>query len=465
MSGFKRTNRSFMEQWVVPGKDEELATGFLVNGTNAYNIEDKQLGVLSLDLNGTVRVGEFLSAGDTPAETKAIKIIQGTSASENLNTSDLWEVRDQDKIESGIIRAGFVRSVSSSEYDTGNYSVVSFGNFDNLEVNKNYNAVFRILSHKRDRDFGMNDDVITVNYSAKDITVAEEADYVLQNLVYSINQRSVFTNTGKANEYRGTKPIIAFGIKRSGGSGTAVGTIAIGTNISYQESNGNTSVYKANAPFVVALAKLVQNGSILATSTIEVVDLATAGAASLIDTFIVVSFDEREAAYFDDIVFVRTNLEGSLDLNPSEFYTSNINAVQEVNSGRQLLVAFRNRAGLNVHTMQNHPHGEWFSRGKEYIEESSRYNLNIIEYFEIEDTLTIESVTQSKVFIPTKVSINESQTVANIVTNLNANLNGYTVTSDVSDVVSDLNDILGPWLSAQSNIVYLGNSVENTPII
>lgn len=470
MSGFKKTNRSYMEQWVVPKGDQAFATDTLVDATTAYGIADGQLGVLSWDLNGTVPLGTFLAAGDLPTDAKSVKVLQGTPASANIHTADnIWEIGDRCRVESGIITAGKVRSVASSEYTVGNYSAAVFGNFVGLDDEVEHSLVIRMLSQRRDRDYGNNDDVITVVAPAAAVAPANNEHYVTTQLVVKTNERSLYTPLGVSGINKGTKPIIAFGTIRGGGSGQAIGTITVGTVITYMVDNGNNITYTATAQFVAALAKLVDAGSLAALDTIAVVDITTASTGTTLDGILVVGFDERQAAYFDDIYAVRVNLEASLGKGfeaPTVTYLQDsVAPIEENNMGRNLLIAFRNRAGLNVHTMQNHPHGDWFSRGKEYLLDGKLYNLNILEYTEVEDTLTVESVTQAKLFIPTEVTINTAITVSAAVVNIAANNPVFAVTSAVPLAVTGLNTIFGAWLAPQDGIEYIDSSTAVTPFI
>jgi hypothetical protein len=470
MSGFKKTNRKYMEQWVVPKGDQNFADGNLVDATTALGIADGQLGLLSWDLDGLVPLGAFLAAGDVPSDAKSVKLLQGTPASANIHMADnIWEIGDRDRVESGIITSGKVRSVASSTYTVGNYSVAAFGNFSGIDDEVEHSLVIRMLSHRRDRDYGNNDDVITVVAPAASVAPTDNDHYLITTLVAKTNERSLYTPLGVSGVNKGTKPIIAFGIKRGGGSGTVIGTLVAGDSIDYMLDNGNTISYVATAPFIVALAKLINEGAITAVDTIEVIDVTTAYSGSGLTDFIVVGFDERQAAYFDDIAFVRVNLEASLGKGfegPTVTYArGSVAPIEENNMGRNLLIAFRNRAGLNVHTMQNHPHRDWFSRGKEYLVEGNLYNLNIVEYTEVEDTLTIESVTQAKLYIPTQVTIDTTDDVSDVVANIAADAPPFDVTSSVPDAVTDLNGIFGAWLAPQVGIEYKGDSTAVTPFI
>ena len=126
MAKFKRTNRATtngnMEQVIVPTGDQALATGALVDGTTSYGIANGQSGVLSWDFDGATALGSFITAGQTAAQVKAIKVLQGTPKSASIHTADIWEVGDKDKVESGIIRRENIRSVTTQKPRIASYS-------------------------------------------------------------------------------------------------------------------------------------------------------------------------------------------------------------------------------------------------------------------------------------------------------------------------------------------------------
>jgi len=428
-----------------------------------------QVGALSWTFDGTVPLGEFIPAGTTGDEVDAIKVVQGTPNSQNLAISDVWEVKGKDRMESGIIRNGSVRSIATTKYDVGNFGLVAAEDFANIEGDTEYTAYIRILSHRRDRDFGNNDDVLHVHFDSPDyanLNFASDEDHLLSNMVYKINQRSVFTPGGTGASAKGTKPIIAFGINVAGAGGTDIGTVKAGDAITYQTENGVDAIYIATPAFVAALGELINaGGNIVAATTIELVDIEQAGAGD-VNGILIVGFDEQTAAYFDDIAFVRTTIEASFGggfITPATRPAiTEIRPREEANSGRNVLIAYRNMAGLNVHTMQNHPHGEYFSRGVEYVKEDQNYAVTIIEYTEVEETLTGRMVTQAKLVVPISAEIADITTdAADVAANLANGDQGYPTQTLQPTTVLELNDTLGAWLATSTGVTYAGVATPN----
>ena len=80
---------------------------------------------------------------------------------------------------------------------------------------------------------------------------------------------------------KGRQPFVVFGVKVGGGSGQVIGTITPTTVLTFQTINGVAQTLTSSVQLVSALARLVQdNADLTATSTIENVNLATAGAAA-----------------------------------------------------------------------------------------------------------------------------------------------------------------------------------------
>ncbi|MBK8706618.1 MAG: hypothetical protein IPN33_25615, partial [Saprospiraceae bacterium] len=62
------------------------------------------------------------------------------------------------------------------------------------------------------------------------------------------------------------------------------------------------------------------------------------------------------------------------------------------NTGRQLLLRYKDRAGLQVFNMQNHVIGsEYFIEAPNYIDEDKNYTITVIEHYDTEDTLNNQS--------------------------------------------------------------------------
>jgi len=426
----KRTNKLPMEQILVFTGDQALASGnFATTGSN-LNLASGQVGVLSMDPNSAVKTyGQYLAAGDDSTEVQAIKIVQGTPASANTQLADVWEVGHKSHIESGIIRRGNIRSVAVKRARFATFGAVAATNFPTPVDLGSYNAFLSLGSVRSEKEYGLtNDNSMYAAVPVVDFVVAgitQPLDYVLQRLMFGFNSQSRAVSTGTR---QGNKSFVIFGIKAGGGSGQALGTITPATNITFQTVNGVNQVLRSSVELCQALARLVQdNVALTGTSTIEVVNHLTAGAAATIDALIVVGLPDALGAYYDNIeqrmVKPVLNLGGDFISGVTDPVITE--AAPEEGTGHTAKWKIRNdlRNQLNIHTKQFQPCDDWFSMGQTYIDASKAfYTSYIIDYFDTENTLTIEVNSPAKAILLFRAEPQSSftVTVANIVTRLAA---------------------------------------------
>jgi len=302
MSKFKRTNRAALgtQKVILVGDgDQALATGALVNGTTSLGIADKQLGVLSWDFDGATALGTFITAGQTAAQVKAIKVLQGTPKSSAIHTVEPWEVSDKGYVESGVIYRENIRSVITKSYRVGNYSAQAVTDLPTILADTEYGAFVYLYGVRNDRDYSDNDDVSyeTITTPASLSGITDTTSYVVENLLYKLNTRSrVASVSNSAGIRRGNKNYIGLAINTSGGNGQALGTITCASTpttipVMYDydaQGNVTTTNLVADAQLVTALAKLIKEQAdlvaggetitdqITTASTIEVIDPKTA---------------------------------------------------------------------------------------------------------------------------------------------------------------------------------------------
>jgi hypothetical protein len=427
----KRTNKLSIPVIMNVTGDQALATGTLVGSGSALNVANGQLGVLSWDYTGTKPLGTFIASTDDPSEVRAIKLITGTPASANTQLADVWEVGDKGYLESGVIRADKIRSVAIRKARYGRYGGFLATGFAVPEDNVDYKAYVRLLSVRNDRTFGANDDVLSVVVPGYDFTTfatVSPKDYVLKNIVTKIN--------GYSKLIRGSREVVAFGVKIAGGTGTTIGTIAPGTNVPFQTINGTTYSITADEAFVTALAKLnADSATLTGTSSIVNVNVATAGTVADVDAIIVLGLPAKRAAYYDNIEQTQTSAEVTFGGGFDYFTDTNNNQVdtgyptvtkmwaeESINTGVKLRIQSRDRYLLTVHTKQNHPHGEWFSEGKDYINESKLYTTLSIDYYDTENPLTTEVTSPKNVTLlfPCEKLSTFTATVNNVTTEITA---------------------------------------------
>ena len=204
----------------------------------------------------------------------------------------------------------------------------------------------------------------------------------------------------KKNGLKGRQPFVVFGVKVGGGSGQVIGTITPTTVLTFQTINGVAQTLTSSVQLVSALARLVQdNADLTATSTIENVNLATAGAAAKIDALIIVGLPERPAAIYDNVAesYVR------VIPNPAKGFIAGVdptitlcNPVEPANTGAKWSILDDLRARVQTHTMQVQPFNDWFALGKSYVNPAKNYTSYTIDYFDTESVLTNATVVSPK---------------------------------------------------------------------
>ena len=424
----KKTNKLPMEKILVFTGDQALPTGNFTTSGTALNLASGQAGILSFDPNSTVRpLGQYIVSGDDSNEVQAIKIVQGTPASSNTLTADVWEVGNKSHVETGVIRKGNIRSVAVKKWTPAVYGGAAITAFTTPVNDGEYSAYLKLDSVRYDKSYStMNDNVIQSSAPVVNFTtagIAQPLDYVLSNLLYNFNSRSVAV---AKNGVKGIQSFVVFGVKAAGGSGQAIGTITPATNITFQTINGVAQVMKSSVELCSTLARLVQdNTQLVAASTIENVDLSTAGTTAKIDALIVIGLPQDPAAIYDNVaeqqVKVLPNFAKSFISGVDPVVTL-CNPVEAFNTGRKLKIQESWRALVPVHTMQVQPRGDWFSEGISYVDATKNYTSYAIEYFDTEETLTTSEVDPKLAILLFRSEIPSSFTVTvnNIITRIAA---------------------------------------------
>ena len=458
----KKTNKLPMEDILVVKGDQAFPTGNFTTGTTALNLQDGMIGVLSMDHNSAVKVpGQYLVSGDDSNEVQAIRIVQGTPKSTSTQNADIWGVSDPAFVESGIIRKNHVTSVMVKKAKFATLGAQSFTGFPTPVNNGEYNAFLNLKSVRYHKEYGVNNPNLVYGSApvVADYTgITNPLDYVLQYLITDLNTRSKMVTT---NTRKGNKNFVVFGLKVAGGSGQALGTITPTTSFTFQTTGGVAQTFTSSVEFCQAIARLVQDSALTNTSTIENVDITTAGAAAKVDALVVVGLPHTLAAYYDNVeqqmVFPMMNLGGNFISGTTDPTVVTCYPEEGTGHSRKWDIKNRNRAQLNIHTKQIQPHGDWFSEGKSYIDlAKSFYSSYTIEYFDTENTLTREVTSPKKTTLLFRCEPNSTftVTVANIVTRIAAGSTPvpFITSNDAgtgtasANVVPDTEAILSGWL-------------------
>lgn len=458
----KKTNKLPMETILVFTGDQALPTGNFATTGTSINLADGQAGILSFDINSTVRpLGQYLENGDDSTEVQAIKIVQGTGASSNTQLADIWEVGEKSHLESGIIRNNRIRSVMVKLPRFATLGAQVATTFDTPVDLGVYNAFLELKSVRYEKEYGITNsnslyaDAPVIDFTAEG--TVSPLDYILTNLVADFNSQSKAVTS---NTHRGNQSFVVFGVKVAGGSGQALGTITPTTNINFQTIDSVTQTLTSSVELCQALARLVQDSALTTSSTIENVDITTAGAAAKIDAIIIVGLPQSLAAYYDDVeqqmVFPRINFGGDFIAETDPTVTTAY-PMEGTGHSRKWNIFNRKRAQLNIHTKQNQPKDDWFSEGTSYIDLAKAfYTSYIIEHYDTESTLTWQVQSPKKAILLFRGEPLSSFTVnvANIATRLASSLSPvpFSTSTDAgtgtasSVTVAAINTVLSDWL-------------------
>jgi len=429
-----------METTLV-ASDATEQTGTLVTATTALNLDNGSIGLLSADLDGSPALGDFVTAANVGASTnEAVIFVQGTPNSATTQKVTPWEVDHQAYIASDIIHKDLVRNYKQTSFNSGTSNAVQLSATPTIVVDTTYGVYVRMKSVKNDVFYGDNDDVIFASYDtpASLSGITNATDKVLQEIAADINLRSKATI--------GTKDVVVLGIDTSGGAGVALGGISTaGTTIPVMVHDGITYNITSDAAMVRMLADQIGATSLAETSTIEPIDLSTAGDADNIDALLFVALPKEPFAIDDDVMSLMT----VIDVNPSdgldgEVTLSTTTPVTPTGLGRQWKIKNERRAQARIHTMQNHPHGEVYSDGITYVDESTNYGSYTVEFYNYEETLSGRGKYEMSVTI-LYPQVEDTETVTSAIANIGLTnpAVGVTNTVDISAHISTFESWVG----------------------
>lgn len=471
MSKIKRDNRKHVPELLVGYTNTALvSSGALVGAGTALGITNGALGLISWDFGGSEPVGDFMQAGDA-ATVEAVKLIQGTPLSATINKVRPWETADPAYVASDILSRRQIRSFTATSFKAARLGAHAFSGFGTPQDEELYKAYAFLYSPRMDRDFGNNDNVVAATYTTPNYTAlgtVDPLDHLLQNLAVKFNAYSKLVATSNPSYRTGNKDFIVFGVNLAGRSGTAIGTIVCGDSIDVMTDSGSiygtstspvTTSIVADAALIRALAGVVAGSvaNVVAASTIEVLDLTTAGDAAKVDALIFVSLEEDTAAYFDDIAQVIPRIEVGLApiFEVDGTILQDLIAPEDVvGSGRLLKILEDNQARIYRHTMQKQPYLEYFSEGFTYVDPTKNYNMYIVDYFEYEPTLTTVEHYPKQLVIIVPVLENICTAGDDV-----ADVAAYTTAADFYDTtgvsaatIASLESIFGAWLKSANTV-------------
>lgn len=461
-----RSNRSQapMETFLVSKSNQSIVvSGDMNTAGTSLNISDGQLGVLSADPNGTVKPGNFIPAGTTAANVKAIEIVQGTPNSSQTSEVNAFGIGHKAIVKSGAIKKDKIRSVATYKYEHPRYSIWYLRSVSGLVANKSYYVNITLEGERIDTTHGMNREVIRQSVKMPATLPTDADDFLLQNLGLKINQSSKFVNPN--TNYSGNKPIIAFGIDSNGsGSGTLIGTMTKNTaafNFAKYTVGGTAiqSTFKPDLDLIESLHTAIGSVAGLSTAKIENLGNVTPGSADTVDGLLIIAFREKEIAAYDDVkeLSIRADVNFGAEMGEVQptYTLSHVCTPSEgVNTGRQVSLRYADRAEQQIFTLQNWPvNGKPYPVPESYLSKTGKYTVTIIEYYDNDNVLSGEHEFTKTAVICLPASITSETVDADT---------GIAVTTTDTNTVSSLNSTLAAWINGSANVQYLGSAVANT---
>lgn len=325
-------------------------TGALVGATNALGIANGQIGILEGNTLVTAPTGDV------------VKLVQGTPSSANIRLADPWGVKDPAIVETDYIYKDKIRNVQIANYFSGCMSSAFVnGTGVTITAGKTYQIAVELDGMRQERRFNAGNDVIVASHTA---VVGDTLDIVLKSLYRQLNAQSKI--------FGGNKNYVVFGT----GTTTTGGAVLINTMTT-------ASALAMNATTTYAFSNYAHLRALYLDNAID--GLYLQPEANAFTGLVVLGLEAEEAVYFDDVQDVYTTVKVSVEENA--FPVTDGLAIEPVGTGRKVWIENRNRAQLNIHTKQNHPHGEFFSEGISYLDKNKNYGALIVEYYDYESTL------------------------------------------------------------------------------
>lgn len=240
-------------------------------------------------------------------------------------------------------------------------------------------------------------------------------------------------------------------------------------NISRYVVDGSTTdvSFTPDRTFINTMNSAIGSVAGLANARIVNAGAITPGAAANADGIIIMTLRETPLPAFDNVkqLSVRAQVGFARPTvgvtNPTFTQTHAAKAFEGANTGRQVVLGWRDRAELQVFNMQNQPlGGEYFIRVPNYLSDTQEgYTLTVIEYHDSVDGLNGVNNHIMQAIIALPASVTSGSSGANAST-------GYTIATEDATTVSSLNATLGAWVISAGNtfhpIKYVGDATSST---
>ena len=452
----RRSNKQHLEYIFVPSGDQALASGTLSTTGTSQNIADGQLGLKVATHNANlagVNYGDFVAAAQTATDVDAVQLIMGTPYSADTTKVRGWDIKKAHQA-GPILSKNKLRTVSARICKTPTYSATYFTGLNAPTDLDLYSMYVEFRSVRKDKTHGRAIETLPVTFVTPDYTdlgTTDPLDHLLKNMLHRVNLASSAINTSPSYISKGNKAVLAFGIKATGGAGTAVKNLACGDVVTVMTTTNNgtplNSTIVVDETLIQTIADWILSGQMTGNETIQPINILTAGEAAAtasIDGFVIMGTDHVIGEGHDDVYStkVRVDVEIGEGFAIEPLYTKSIvsRAFDGYGSGRQWKIRYDERAhGLN-YIPQLRGDSDDFFQVPSGIDESKSYNAFIIESFDSANMLTREQQVQSRTIILMECTSTCQTPLAGVDAITVANAQPATVTS--------LNLILSPWLAS-----------------
>lgn len=419
-----------------------VTTGALVNGTT-INVPDGRLGVVSASHGNTVAYNDFLDAGKTVADAPVIRIVRGTPYSANTNQVGKYGITHKAYVESALIdgrnkvalSAQIAKQPTNDTWVLGDIAANS-GKF-NIQSNSTYTMNIGFNSARQDRFYSVtgleifSPQFVTPDYTALGTT--DSLDHFVQNMVMKVNLNSAALEFG--NTFQGNKNVIAFAVRSGiGGAGTALSAFTAGATVDVLTYKGVTYNITVDADMAASMTAAIAASGLAATSTIEVVDLTTAGSAVNTDRIVLMALDHETTLLKDRGTKIKPRLIVGLD---DTFSGSTILKVRGSKNyeghgqGSKWQIQYESRAAMQHWSAQNHPsNADFFIEAPTYIDSNAVYTAYILESRKDDEVVTYSHANMQA----DRTIILLPATYAGGTTN--------------TTLLTSLNNVLGVWLAS-----------------
>ena len=313
----KRGSKRPVESILVTKGDAALLAGGtnIVNASGNFAVADGQLAIVDDSGEGTNTRSEAIAAGDTVAESPAIKIYQGNG----INSNDVdYPITARPVETSETIVGEGILAYTGKAYEAPLRSTTVLSAISALDE-----TTYRFETALRGRRVDEYHSSVhgipfkVFEYVSPDYStagLANDVDHLISNLAWTVSRNSRQFGNVSPN-FGGGWPVVALGVDESGGAGTIISS-AVGTVVDvFVTPEGQTLSITIDQELFDTFAELVSNGTLPATTTIETIDFS-AGAATppgsgTIDSLVLYALNEREA-YEDRNKFIKIQLEVGL---------------------------------------------------------------------------------------------------------------------------------------------------------